>query len=994
MQSLIGKQVSHFNILSELGAGGMGVVYKAHDTRLKRTVALKFLPANLSSDLEAKQRFIHEAQAASALDHPNICTIHEIGETDDGQSYIAMACYEGISLKERISGVRAKHSKQNITQKAESGARNASPRQTTQPLSIDESINITIQIGKGLQKAHTAGIIHRDIKPANIMISADGTIKILDFGLAKLAGQTRLTKTGSTVGTVAYMSPEQATGDAVDQRTDIWSLGVVLYEMLTGQLPFKGEYEQALIYTILNEEPLPVTVLNEDVPAELEQIVHKCLAKDPQERYQTIDDLLVDFKGFSKELDISFDESLPRLLSRVWRKKIIKKLTFGATLIIMLAVGYFIIWARVTEPISIAVIGFENQTGDASNNIYSKSIPNLLSTALIESEQFQILPWERMNDLKKQIGKDSVEFIDSELGFQLAKMADFKSIAIGSFAKMGDIFAIDVKIFDVKTKDILQTAQSRGNGISSILSQIDDLTKQLTTSLGHISEAEYAQIQRPVMNVTTSNIQAYNFYIRGMEELDKLHYKDSEKYFLKAIELDSTFAMAHLELGNYKKAKKYAEKATRLEQLKINVAYAAFIEKDWSKGVQIREKIAEQFPTDKDNLFMLGHDYRIDGLYERAEGIFSKALKLDPEYGPVINELAYLYSEIGNYKKSMEYLQLYASVSPGDANPFDTMALVYLRFGKLDEALDMYKEALDVKPDFPSAIPMAYVYALKENYDQTCQLINRWASNNDAPFVGPWLNGFIYYWLGNTTKSLVELEKCKQFTSMTAITVTNWLKIWIYMMRGDYSKGREQFKQYVDLIKAKGDPFFKIGPAFFSGYMNLLQSQIDSASYNLVQMHTLISKLDLKSQKYWKYCHNLLYANILLARDSLNKAIEVYEAAEPKYINWLFPWTFMYHSTTSVLKFRLVDAYLNLGNLDKALTFCQSLINPDSLIKFESLIYPPVHYRLAKLYEETGLHAESIKEYERFINLWQRADINTKDLADAKKRLAGLINKK
>jgi serine/threonine protein kinase len=266
---MIGKTISHYKILEKLGEGGMGVVYKAEDLKLKRTVALKFLPPELTSDPEAKERFIQEAQAASALDHPNICTIYEIDETEDGQMFICMAYYEGETLKKKVASGH---------------------------LSVDSVIDIAIQISQGLGKAHEHGIIHRDIKPGNIMITRDGMVKILDFGLAKLAGQVGLTKTGTTVGTIAYMSPEQSRGEEVDHRTDIWSFGVVLYEMITGQLPFKGEYEQAVIYSILNESPKPVTELLKDIPPGIEQILDKCLSKKLDQRYETVTELSNDFR--------------------------------------------------------------------------------------------------------------------------------------------------------------------------------------------------------------------------------------------------------------------------------------------------------------------------------------------------------------------------------------------------------------------------------------------------------------------------------------------------------------------------------------------------------------------------------------------------------------------------------------------------------------------------------------------------------------------------
>jgi len=272
---MIGKTISHYKILARLGEGGMGVVYKAEDTRLKRLVALKFLPPSIMASEAEKTRFIHEAQAAAALNHPNICMIFEIDEAE-GQAFIAMEFIEGQSLKEKI----------------EAG-----------PLKLDEALSIAMQVAEGLQAAHEKQITHRDIKPANIMLTTKGQAKIMDFGLAKLAGRSALTKEGTTVGTIAYMSPEQARGEEVDHRTDIWAFGVVLYEMITGQLPFKGEYEQAVVYSILCEEPKPLTGLHTGVPMELERVVNKAMAKKAGERHQHIDEMLFDLRSLKKEIE-------------------------------------------------------------------------------------------------------------------------------------------------------------------------------------------------------------------------------------------------------------------------------------------------------------------------------------------------------------------------------------------------------------------------------------------------------------------------------------------------------------------------------------------------------------------------------------------------------------------------------------------------------------------------------------------------------------------
>ena len=272
---MVGRTISHYKILSELGRGGMGIVYKAEDIRLERTVALKFLSSSALEDDQSKARFIHEAKAAAALNHPNICTIHEIDEAD-GQLFIAMEYIEGTSVKRKVE---------------------------SRPLRLDEALDIAIQAAQGIHAAHRRGIVHRDIKSANTMVSSEGLTKVMDFGLAQLAGRTKLTKTGSSLGTPAYMSPEQARGEKVDHRSDIWSFGVMLYEMLTGQLPFKGEVEAAVTYVIVNEEPEPPTALRSGVPIELDRVINKALAKNREERYQHIDELLVDLRAVSGEIE-------------------------------------------------------------------------------------------------------------------------------------------------------------------------------------------------------------------------------------------------------------------------------------------------------------------------------------------------------------------------------------------------------------------------------------------------------------------------------------------------------------------------------------------------------------------------------------------------------------------------------------------------------------------------------------------------------------------
>ena len=320
----VGQAISHYRITEKLGEGGMGVVYKAEDTKLRRTVALKFLRTEVLESEEHKTRFLYEAQAAAALDHPNICTVHEIDE-DEGLVFIAMAFVEGQSVKQKIAA---------------------------RPLKLEEALDVAIETARGLNAAHKKEIVHRDIKSSNLMITEERQVRIMDFGLAQLADRTRLTETGTSLGTPAYMSPEQARGEPVDRRSDIWSLGVVLYEMVSGQLPFKGEREAAVSYAILNEEPEPLTALRSGLPVELDRIVGKALAKDRDERYQHVDEMLVDLQSLKKERESGArrQAQAPAVLVRGSRAGWYVALAVAGVAVIVAASVWLGVWVPTGEP--------------------------------------------------------------------------------------------------------------------------------------------------------------------------------------------------------------------------------------------------------------------------------------------------------------------------------------------------------------------------------------------------------------------------------------------------------------------------------------------------------------------------------------------------------------------------------------------------------------------------------------------------------------------
>jgi serine/threonine protein kinase/tetratricopeptide (TPR) repeat protein len=505
---MIGATISHYHILEKLGGGGMGVVYKAEDTRLKRTVALKFLPASLVCDEEAKTRFVHEAQSASALQHPNICTIHDIDETPDHQLFMVMDCYEGETLKQKIE---------------------------RELPSIEEAIDIATQVAQGLAKAHESGIIHRDIKSSNIMVGKDGIARIVDFGLAKLAGQTVLTKTGSTLGTIAYMSPEQAAGEHVDQRTDIWSLGVVMYEMLTGRLPFAGEYEQAIVFLILNEEPEPLTSSRRDVPAGLERIVEKALVKSAGKRYQHAGEIAADLHALKKELEAGVAK--PRLIRlRIPRKK--RPYVYGATAVLVAAIvaGRLFLSPGTSARIdSIAVLPLENLSGNPDQAYLADGIQEALITDLA-----------KLSGFRRVIARSSVKRFGNTMlsPREIAEQLGVRALLTGSVLRFGGEIQVTAHLIDVPTENTVWSERYNRKA-GDVLPLINEIVATLAHQIQlHLTSTEQARLQAP----RKVNSDAFEAYLQGTFHYTKQSKEDcdkAERYFNLALEKDSTFALAY-----------------------------------------------------------------------------------------------------------------------------------------------------------------------------------------------------------------------------------------------------------------------------------------------------------------------------------------------------------------------------------------------------------------------------------------------------------------
>jgi serine/threonine protein kinase/tetratricopeptide (TPR) repeat protein len=939
-----GIYAGRYMIVEALGRGGMGMIYKAEDTKLRRTVALKLLPPDLTRDPEARLRFIQEAQAASALEHANICTIYEIDETDEGQMYIAMAYYGGETLKAKI----------------EKG-----------PLAPEEAVNVAVQLARGLSRTHEAGIIHRDIKPANIVVTERQEVRILDFGLAKLAGQTGVTKTGTTMGTVLYMSPEQARGQDVDHRTDIWALGVVLYEMVTGRLPFRGDHDQTVIYSILNVEPESTISVRRDVPPGLDHIVRKALRKGLEERYRNVDDMLADLLSIRDELRTS---GVTRPIKAVDRASTSK---------------------MVVAPRPIAVITFDNQTGEDKYDYLSKAIPNLLITSLEQSRFLQVVTWERLRDLLGKIGRQDAEVIDKDLGFELCVAEGIDSIVVGSFTKAGNMFATDVKVLDVKTKQLVGSTSSRGDGVDSILhTQIDELSRGIIEGVGI---AERKDLALPIAEVTTTSMDAYDYFLRGRDAYERLYNDEARQHLEKAVELDCTFAVAYLYLAwvhsrlrdtkarnmAYEKAKAFADKATKKERMYIEAAYALSIERATERSFHILRQMAQEFPQEKRVHHLLAARYRVKGLFYQAIEEYDRVLDLDPSYSWAINEIAYMYTDVGDFEKAQEYFERNRTLYPEDANPIDSMGELFFRMGNIDDAVAMYRQALELKPDFYYAYwEIAYVSALKEDYASALRWIDTYIEK--APSFGTKADGHIWksfylLWRLDTDGALAEAEELRELAqdagSRLYATAAERLRGWIHYQLGQFDESRRCFDACLEAIRSDPQEFappetsysiwtpdhiptITAAYIFAVGLVDLKQGLIDTARFRLTEVRHLQPNYA-----------DILHGELLLVEGAYDRAIAVLERASRWKLPYMSDIDGMLAYNLPPLSDVLARAYLAKGDLDRANAEYMRLITMDPRKRDRQLIHPLYHLRLAEVYQAKKWETRATEERERFADL-------------------------